>query len=384
MVNVFVTRDSALNTTKPAICFCDENNRLLELYFDESQEGLSTNSIYVGEIKEKISSLNALRVSFGNLGEAFCNCKKEVYDSVKGGQKAIFQVKRLAFIDRKTRVNKLAEVSFDWEIAFEHIVLTSQCGQIGISTNITKQNTRDELRLLAQALDLRSFGLIFRTSSTTVLHSDLVNEIASAKNEIDAFHAFENAPLGTCLYEAKPFWKEQMIKYKNQNLLSKVYLDDSSLKVLVSEFEPTLYAEHSLHMLDFFRISPQIEDALRTRLDLKNGGYVIFENTNAFYAVDVNSSMHFSGKNREESILNVNLEAAELIMHQLKIRNIAGGVVIDFINMTNPQYIELLKQKVVELAKLDPIHISVYDFTRLFHLELARQHQGLSLKENIV
>ena len=131
-------------------------------------------------------------------------------------------------------------------------------------------------------------------------------------------------------------------------------------------------------------IDIQLEHALKKVVWLENGGYLIFEETEAFTVIDVNTGK-FTGKvKKEETLFHTNLLAAKEVAHQLRLRNLGGIVLVDFINMDHPQHrtevIEMIKQETAE----DEMRVSVIGFTKLGILELTRKRASPSLGERMM
>ncbi|MCD8132092.1 MAG: ribonuclease E/G [Lachnospiraceae bacterium] len=143
------------------------------------------------------------------------------------------------------------------------------------------------------------------------------------------------------------------------------------------------YQDSQVPLSVLYGISSRIEEALRTKAWLKNGGYICIEQTEAMTVVDVNSGSSTHGKDSEKLYFETNMEAAAEILRQLRLRNITGVIVIDFINMSDKsretEILELMKNKAVQ----DYQKIHIYEFTKLGLLEMVREKKGKSLRESI-
>jgi len=188
-------------------------------------------------------------------------------------------------------------------------------------------------------------GVIIRTTADGCSESEIQKDLYYLISEWRSIeHAFANGKPEEKLYEDLPL-ALQIIRDHLDASIEEVIIDDSEMHAKVLKFVKTVANEYSTKVLffsksnnifSFFGIDKQIEEALRKKVQLKSGGSLIVENTEAMTVIDVNSGK-FTGKtNLEETILKINLEAAEEVVQQLKLRNIGGLIVIDFIDMKVP------------------------------------------------
>ncbi|MCD7752593.1 MAG: ribonuclease E/G [Lachnospiraceae bacterium] len=153
--------------------------------------------------------------------------------------------------------------------------------------------------------------------------------------------------------------------------------------VLKQDSQIRYYQDNQVSLPVLYNISARIEEALGTKVWLKSGGYLCIEQTEAMTVVDVNTGKATRGKNSEKVFFETNMEAAAEVLRQLRLRNITGIIVIDFINMADKSHEESILNAMKELAVHDYQKVHIYEFTKLGLLELTREKRGKSLQESI-
>lgn len=126
-------------------------------------------------------------------------------------------------------------------------------------------------------------------------------------------------------------------------------------------------------------IDDAMQDALKRKVWLKDGGQIVFDKTEAMHVVDVNSGKHSFGRDGEQAIYKINTQAADEIMHQIRLRNLSGSIVVDFINMKSQEHQTQLTQRISQLAKQDHTPTQIYGFTSLGLFEISRMKRHAEL-----
>ncbi len=154
-----------------------------------------------------------------------------------------------------------------------------------------------------------------------------------------------------------------------------------SQNLVGAKIQNLLYNNNSgISIENTYRLGKIIKDVLSKKVWMDSGAYLIIEHTEALTTIDVNSGKNVSKKGREDNIKNINFEAAEYILKHLKLRNISGMIIVDFINMNEGYYDELFEY-ITELSKTDCVQCNVVDFTKLGLLEITRKKNRKSLRE---
>ncbi len=144
-----------------------------------------------------------------------------------------------------------------------------------------------------------------------------------------------------------------------------------------------LYIDNMISLEKVYAIDTRLKELLSTKVLMKSGAFLYIEQTQAMCVIDVNSGKSMKKTDPESYYLQVNLEAATEIMHQLHVRNISGIVMIDFINMKEKGNIEALTTRIKELAKADPVKTRMIDYTKLGLIEMTRMKEDLPLAEKL-
>ena len=180
-----------------------------------------------------------------------------------------------------------------------------------------------------------------------------------------------------------------------KNLTGKIRIitDDAVLfheiKAFASLYMPSLIDNISLYQEDYplqklYSVETKLNELLSAKVWLKSGAYLVIEKTEALYVIDVNSGKNISQKENAQYIYSINLEAAQELMRQIRLRNLTGIIIIDFISMNDSAKEEFLIQELRTLAKQDRIATTVVDITELGLVELTRKKTTKSLNEQLL
>ena len=166
------------------------------------------------------------------------------------------------------------------------------------------------------------------------------------------------------------------IKEVYDNIVNDINMDNYSIRY---------YEDDMLALYKLYSMENDIEKALGKKIWLKSGGYLVIEQTEAMCVIDVNSgrqiSKHRDKKSKEDELFKTNMEAATEIARQLRIRNLSGIIIVDFINMTREDYNKELMSHLRKLFKSDTVNTTVVDITKLGLIEITRKKSGRSLIE---
>ncbi len=270
----------------------------------------------------------------------------------------------------------------------------------GISKKCTKLE-REQLRAaIPQAL---AFGVVIRTNAAALLQYSETAEAAdclqSVKEEILYLNQRMTALLQegihrTCfsrIWQSPPLY---LTKLRDEGFTYQQVVTDhcalyDELKDFAALYMPeqsaaiSLYQDTSYPLQKLYRVETHLSELLSRKVWLKSGAYLIIDKTEAMYVIDVNSGKNVTKKESAEYIYQINLEAANEIMRQMRLRNLAGMILIDFINMEEQCFIDALLQELRVLAKKDPIQTTVVDLTALGLVEITRRKTTKSLAEQL-
>lgn len=357
----------------------------------------SLNSIYIGKVQNVVKNINAAFVDIGNgvIGyyslsdnqrHLFVNPARS--GALRNGDEIIVQVAKEAV---KTKALGLTgKLTLTGRLA----VLKLGGKGIGFSGKITDRKWKEGMRpILAEEVD-DGEGLIVRTNGQDASPQELTEEIRALKRRLQKL--LEQAPYRSCyscLFQApSAFLANIRDSYSWQ--LEEIITDIPNLYQQIHGFlsqEQTqdlgklrLYEDELMPLGKLYALDQVIEQATSRRVWLKSGGYLVIEPTEALVVIDVNTGKYSGRKTMEETILKINLEAAEEIGRQLRLRNLSGIILVDFIDMATEEHKECLLGHLKQVVGKDPVKTTVVDITPLNLVELTRKKIHRPLHEQLL
>lgn len=377
------------------------NGRLLTALFDEKEvleigleeERSILGNIYIGKVKNIVKNLNSAFVDYGEHQTGYYSLSDNptalLADGsirpIKGGDEIVVQIAKDA-VRTKDPV-----LTSNLNFTGKYAVLTSSKRQIGFSSKITDIAWKEQLKPQLEAITEGNVGLIVRTNAYGE-EDALLNEIQYLIERYQA--VLEKAKYRTCfslLYEAEPEYVKSL-KNCREGSLGEIVTDQTDVYECVQEYvtlyQPEkitlrLYEDQLLSLHRLYSLETIMNEACQKRVWLKSGGYLIIEPTEAMVVIDVNTGKYTGKKNLEDTIRMTNLEAAKEICHQLRLRNLSGIIMIDFINMKHTEDKELLMNTLRRYAAQDPVKVHVVEMTQLDLVELTRKKEKKPLWEQL-
>ncbi|MCL2864330.1 MAG: ribonuclease E/G [Lachnospiraceae bacterium] len=377
-----------------------ENEEIVEIHFDQNSE---TNrnvhqlgNIYIGRVKKILH----------NLGAAFIEIEPgvECYYDMLQVDAAIFVKKMgkkilcvgdelLVQLSKEAVKNKAPTVTSNLSFTGYYSVLTTGNTRMGISAKIPKV-LRETFKEQLKAYENEAYGFIIRTNGKEVDFEVIAEEI---KTHIINYQSFiEKANTRTCFSCLKAAPERYITDLKNSYAegLTDIIIDDPILYQEISSFcknerpdfveKIHLYNDSMLSLTNLYNIEQVLERAFRERVWLKNGAYLIIQPTEALTVVDVNSGKYIKKGNNQESALQINLEAAKEVAKQLRLRNLSGIIIVDFINMEAAADTALLIKCLKNCLAKDPIQTTYVDMTALQLVEITRKKIRKPLRETVI
>lgn len=374
-----------------------ENHRLVEFHVEEIGKGKLVGNIYRGRVTNVLQGMESAFIDIGDLKNAYLYVnealpkellytgeKYKISEILKIGQEIIVQV------IKEPSGGKGAKVTIHIEIPGRYLVFTPYSNKINISKKIKGTKENQILKDIGQRIVKDDMGIIFRTASEGVEESILKEEydkLYDIYTKIEKERSFLPCP--------KLLYKEPGLGYQ---ILRDTYTDDTD-KIIVNNREVydnlILMEEHStfnfsskLELNTDFSIKydnliqSDIRLALQRVVPLKSGGYIVIDEVEALTAIDVNTGKFVGTRSLEDTVLKINMEAAEEIARQIRLRDIGGIIIIDFIDMKNKDDIPLVLSKLKENFKNDRIKVNIIDITKLGLVELTRKKIRRSLSRD--
>jgi ribonuclease G len=264
---------------------------------------------------------------------------------------------------------------------------------IGVSSRIENEDERQRLKLLLQSLTANSgSGYIIRTNAEGVDESFIAQDVAYLKRAIGLLNQRKNtAKVGECIYDDLSLPMRAVRDMLHANVAN-VLIDSretfEKVQLFAQQLMPDLagriqYYSGSRPIFDLFSIEDEISRALNKEVSLKSGGYLVFDQTEAMTSVDINTGSFLGQKNLEETAYRTNLEAAQTVARQLRLRNLGGIIVIDFIDMQDDEHKRQVLRTLEKGLANDNVKTTVYDFSPLGLVEMTRKRTIDSLQRQL-
>ena len=270
-----------------------------------------------------------------------------------------------------------------------YVILLPNSDQSGISRKIENQPERQRLKTILRKLSIPDgMGVIMRTVGEGQQMRYFVRDLALLLEEWrEIQERIKTQPAATCVFQ-EPDLIERTVRDFLTEDVERIVVDSprafDRMREMISKIsrrsanKVKLYAEPQ-PIFDRFNITRQLENAFSRQVHLKSGGYIVVDETEALVAIDVNTGRHKGGKDQESTILKVNLEAADEICRQLRLRNMGGLIVLDFIDMKHPRDQRAVYQRMKEGLRRDKAKTHVLPISQLGLMEMTRQRHSESV-----
>ncbi len=383
-------------TMRYQVCALYEDSRMIETELHRADTETILNHIYVARVKNVVVSLHAafVEIAQGNVCYLPLEDLKHPLFTKKISKKTLVAGDELVVQVAKEAVKtKDPVVTTNLSFAGEYLVLTSSNCRIGISSKISGQE-RVRLHAFAQTLlrehacETEGFGLIFRTNAANAPEEDIREEFARLWSEYQTLCAHAAARTAySCLRKEPPFYLK-MLTDTDKTELEEVVTDDrmvfEEIKQSVSgHFSVRFYEDRLLPLPRLYNVAGQIEAALKPRVWLKSGANLVIEPTEALTVVDVNSGKNIAKKDKALNLYKINLEAAKELAFQLRLRNLSGIIVTDFIDMQEEEWKQKLMEQLRVYLRQDPVPATLVDMTKLGLIEITRKKKKKPLAEQL-
>lgn len=378
-----------------------EDEKVVEVLIEREEERRINANIYKGKVANVLPGMESAFVNIGLEKNAFlyvndlrefeekyldgiCNSERPIEDILTVGDEVVVQVLS------EPRGTKGARVTTHYTIPGKYLVLMPNNNHIAISKKIKEEEERNRLEEIVRDLKPENMGVIIRTAAQgkSIFHFEREMEYLVKKWE-DIEKKTSTAKIGEVLYKdngivatvLRDIFSNEIdeLVIDNEEAYWEVidYINAFSEKTLKTKIK--LYNDDEIGIFERYGIEKEIENALKEEVRLECGGYLVIQKTEALISIDVNTGKNTGSYNLEQTVLNTNLEAAREIPRQLRLRNLGGIIIIDFIDMR----LEEDKLKVLEalgqnLSK-DRIKNNIVHFTDLGLIEMTRKRTGKPL-----
>lgn len=392
-----------------------ENKRLMEYHLDlYDQNGFSAGDIYLGRIKKLNPGLNAAFVDIGHEKDAFIHysdlspnllsLKKFTGNALNNSQKSLlnnFGLEEHILKDGKiqdvlakgdwviTQIMKEAistkgpRMTCEVTIPGRYIVLAPFTNSVGISKKITDSAERQRLSTIIESIRPQNFGMVVRTNAQGLGESELKKDIESLIEKWEILTNGLRERKEPCLLLSEMGKSFSLIRDMLNDTFERVVCDNAKLfdqlKSYLEENAPAYSNKLELYrglrpLFDEFDISRQVRNSFGKTVTLKSGAYLVLEHTEALHVIDVNSGPKINTTvDQDTNAFNVNCEAAVEIARQLRVRDIGGIIVVDFIDMRSGEFRVKVHQAMEEAMRADRAKHSILPISKFGLMEITRQ-----------
>ncbi len=391
-----------------------EDKLLVEYSSEKSQSGFAVGDLYLGKVKKIMSGLNAAFVNIGHekdafihyldLGSSFMTLQKVVNSQkprkpkfenlpaepalkrdgkiaqvLAPGQSILVQIAKEAISTKGPRLTS------DISIAGRTVVLLPSTNKVTISQKIRSNEERKRLKKIAEGVLPKNFGVIIRTAAQNKADRDLEEEITALVRKWDQAYAKATAAdvAPPALLASEMNRTTAILRDLLNVSFSSIHVDDEvvceEMKEYIRSIEPEkekivkLY-KGSVPIFDNFDITRQIKSSFGRTISFKRGAYMIIEHTEALHVIDINSGKRAkSADSQEETALEVNMNAVEEVARQLRLRDMGGIIVIDFIDMHKSANRQALYDRMREAMSGDRAKHTILPLSKFGLMQITRQ-----------
>lgn len=370
-----------------------ENGNILEKYEDNDRKKRLEGRIYLGRVQNVLQGMQAAFIDIGEDRNTFIHLKdilpkidivkhkeleeeKNIKKLVKVNDKILIQVKRDA-----TNM-KGAKVSTHISLPSRYFVLMPNTDIKTISQKIEDAKERERLNRIIDEILPDNFGVIVRTSAMKKEKEDLKKDLEVSIKEWERIEKIKNdeksnAPI--VIYEGQTFIEKLLIDLVDKDI-NKIVVNDKKYYNEVTKIieklgeKLTIELRENENIFNIYDIEDQIEKINHRKIWLKCGGFITIDKTEALTAIDVNSGKYIGNKNLEQTVFKVNSEATVEIAKQLRLRDIGGIIIIDYIDMADDEHKKQIIKVLEENLKQDRSKTQIVGFSKLNLLEMTRKH----------
>ncbi|TAN09023.1 MAG: ribonuclease G [Rhodanobacteraceae bacterium] len=386
-----------------------ENGMLQEVHIERNGHRGYVGNIYCGRVQRVMCGIQAAFVDIGLARSAFLHAADMAQATLAaepdgGGTQAPVSVPAITeLVHEGQRVivqvikdpisSKGARLSTHLSIPSRYLVLLAHSTTLGVSVRIEDEAERERLRtLLGELAADGGFGLIARTNAEGVGREQLAEDVAYVTR---VWHtvaaAIAHAEPGDRVYE-EPALPLRVLRDLLHDDIEKVRVDSHETferaRAFARQFMPDLSGriEHypgERPIFDLYGVEDEIQKALRKEVPLKSGGYLVIDQTEAMTTVDVNTGAYLGTRNLEDTAFRTNLEAAQASARQLRLRNLGGIIIIDFIDMHDDEHKRQVLRTLEKALAHDRAKTTVYDISPLGLVEMTRKRTTDSLARQL-
>ena len=420
-----MNKELIINTTPQGVEIALlEDKKLVELHNEKADANFGVGDLYLGKVKKLIPGLNAAFIDVGFEKDAFLH-----YTDLSPFAKSILKFTQLSIVDTSeivhdfskfvvepeiVKTGKINEVlagkpnilvqilkepiaakgprlSCEISLPGRFVVLTPFNDIVAVSKKIHSSDERKRLQKIVESIKEKNFGVIVRTAaegkSTLELHEDLAALVQTWKGiQKNLKGAIAPAKILSEQTKATSMLRDLLTEDFNRIVVNdqNIYNDTRKYiqKIAPEKIDIVVHFSNGVGIFDHFGITKQVKSAFGKTVNLPSGAYLIIEHTEALHVIDVNSGYKSVSNNQEENALQTNLEAAEEIARQLRLRDIGGIIVVDFIDMKLPDNKKRLQDAMDGFMRTDRAKHAVLPISKFGLMQITRQRMKPEMNIN--
>lgn len=371
----------------------------MELMLEEKGKKSILGNIYVGQVENIAANIQAAFVMIDPDTRCYLplsDVKNPVFSSGRTGDAPLRPGDMLLVqVSREAMKGKLPAITTNLNFTGKYLVLTTGEKKIGFSKKLIQEEKNKLNKWLEEerAVSPREYGIVVRTNAGEASKEEFLTELSFLKSLYEKTAVYgRSRTCFSCVYETEPFYMNAVRDTYSKHLeeivtdIPEVFEHITAYLKEVSHGEENkvrLYEDALLPLYKLYRIGIALEEVQKQKVWLKSGGFLVIQQTEAFVSIDVNSGKFTGKKKAEETYRKINLEAAGEIARQLRLRNLSGIILIDFINMENPDHQDELFHVLQKHLRKDSVKAKAVDITPLHILEMTRKKVRRPLSEDL-
>jgi len=370
-----------------------EKDNLVQIETLDNEKESIVGNIYTAKVKNIVNNINSCFVEIKD--------KQMCYYSLQSGVKPIYLNEKkndilrvgdeiLVQVAKEALQTKAPLVRADLNFAGKYVIITYGKTDIGISNKITDEAERKRLKKILKPYRNEEYGFIVRTNAKEISKDILIDEIEYLISLYDkTIEKSKTTPVFKMVYKEQPFFVKEIRDSKNDiKVITDIKGIYDELSFCMKDNAKFSNVELELHNDDvctlnvLYNIKGLVENALKEKVWLKSGATIVIQQTEALVAIDVNTGKAIKGKSidTQKTFLKINLEAAKEIARQIRLRNLTGIIIVDFIDLKKDEDKEYLVEEFRKILSKDPIKTTLVEMTKLNLVEITRKKIRQPLK----
>lgn len=371
-----------------------ENGSVNELFIERSAKRDLVGNIYKGKVVRVLPGMQAAFIDIGLSRTGFLHINDMVWSRTQTAPnitELLHPGKIITVQIMKDMLgNKGARLTTDLSIPSRYLVLMPFAQNMGISQRIESETERERLRDIIERLQKQYQlpNVIVRTAAEGVCEQEIeqdMNYLVKLWEHIQRKKISLIAP--ALVFEELPL-PQRVVRDFTKEHTSKIYVDSrevyTQLSQFIDEFIPQMQGNLQHYpgekpIFDLYNVEEDLQKALQTRVSLKSGGYLMIDQTEAMTTIDVNTGSYVGGRNLEDTVFKTNMEATQVIARQLRLRNLGGIIIIDFIDMQDIHHRDEVMNQLLKALEKDHAKTKITQVSELGLVEMTRKRTRESL-----